>query len=154
MYQVISSPIVNAPPSSYILKLLHNNRPLYIPQNGHRSESHHTSGGPKTTDTKEDMMEIFGQDVDGRPREMRRLMNRRNYVAVVAYDPEMVQGQFGRTDMSGTKQARLNLAIDFMVQGDAAMAASSAANAVATAPISAAVVKFGPVVVPSLDFGK
>jgi PhoD related phosphatase len=138
MYQLITSPVVNAPPSSYILKLLHNNKPLYIPQNGHRSDSHHTG---KTTDTKEDMMEIFGQDVDGRPREMRRLMNRRNYVAVVAYDPEVVQGQFGRTDMSGVNQGRLSLAVDFMVQGDAG-------------GYGGGVVKFGPVVVPSLEFGR
>lgn len=148
MYQLITSPVVNAPPSSYILKLLHNNRPIYIPQNGHRSEhsSHHTNSGGKnstspTTDTKEDMVEIFGQDVDGRPREMRRLMNRRNYVAVVAYDPEVVQGQFGRTDMAGAQQGRLSLAVDFMVQGDAG-------------GYGGGVVKFGPVVVPSLDFGR
>lgn len=159
MYQLITSPVVNAPPSSYILKLLHNNKPLYIPQNGHRSEhhsSHHSSGGSgkggtaATTDTKEDMMEIFGQDVDGRPREMRRLMNRRNYVAVVAYDPEVVQGQFGRTDMSGAKGGgRLSLAVDFMVQADAAASAGVGAYAGV-----GGVVKFGPVVVPSLEFGR
>ncbi|ERF75072.1 hypothetical protein EPUS_04854 [Endocarpon pusillum Z07020] len=161
MFQLITSPVVNAPPSSYILKLLHNNKPLYIPQNGHRSEhhsSHHhhsSSAGGKgaaaaTTDTKEDMMEIFGQDVDGRPREMRRLMNRRNYVAVVAYDPEVVQGQFGRTDMSGAKAGgRLSLAVDFMVQADAAAGAGVGAYAGV-----GGVVKFGPVVVPSLEFGR
>ena len=140
MYQLITSPVVNAPPSSYIIKLLHNNKPLYVPLNGHRSDSS-GAGAAKATDTKEDMMEIFGQDVDGRPREMRKLMNRRNYVAVVAYDPEVVQGQFGKTDMSGATQGKLSLAVDFMVQGDAG-------------GYGGGVVKFGPVVVPSLDFGR
>jgi PhoD related phosphatase len=147
MYQLITSPIVNAPPSSYILRVLHNNKPLYIPLNGHRSD--HSSAGPKATDTKEDMMEIFGQDVDGRPREMRRLMNRRNYVAVVAYDPEAVQGQFGRTDMSGSNTGKLSLAVDFMVQGDI-----GAASGVGGYGVGGGVVKFGPVVVPSLEFGR
>lgn len=98
-------------------------------------------------------MEIFGQDVDGRPRELRKLMNRRNYVAVVAYDPEVVQGQFGRTDMSGAgaKQGgRLSLAVDFMVQGDGGAGGGGAY----AGGIGGGVVKYGPVVVPSLEFGR
>ncbi|KAL9605604.1 MAG: hypothetical protein Q9179_001221, partial [Wetmoreana sp. 5 TL-2023] len=85
MYQIISASVVNTPPSHYVLKLLHNNKPLYVPANGHRSTN-------APSDTKEDMMEIFQQEPDGRPREMKKLMGRRNYVAVVAYDPEVVQG--------------------------------------------------------------
>jgi hypothetical protein len=169
MYQLISSPIVNAPPPSYILKLLQGNKPLYVPLNGHRSESHSHSRGSGTaaaTDTKEDMIELFAADVDGRPREARRLMNRRNYVAIVAYDPETVNNHFGRPDLAGPatdgKQGgRLSLAVDFMVQAEGAGGAMAAA--VGAGPGSAGsgggtggggVVKFGPVVVPSLEFGK
>ena len=140
MYQLISSAVVNTPPNSYVLKLLNNSKPLYVPINGHRS----TPSAP--TDTKEDMMEIFTVDVDGRPRGdgrsgggiERKLMARRNYVAIVAYDPEVVTGTFGRTDMK-QGSGRLSLAADFMVQGDGAQVP---------------VVKYGPVVVPSLEYGR
>ncbi len=85
-------------------------------------------------------MEIFVHDVTGQPRDagQRKLMGRRNYVAIVAYDPEVVQGTFGRTDMAGGS-GRLSLAADFMVQGEGAYGN---------------VVKFGPVVVPSLEYGR
>lgn len=135
MYQIITSPVVNAPPSSYVLRLLHNSKPLYVPANGHRS-THAPS------DTKEDMMEIFSQDVTGAPREMKRLMGRRNYVACVAFDPEIVQGAFGSVPQTpgGSQQGgRLSLAIDFMVQGDG---------------VYAGAVKYGPVIVPSLEYGR
>lgn len=126
MYQLISSSVVNSPPPSYILKLLHgSNKPIYIPANGHRS----TPSQP--TDTKEDMMEIFQSDVTGQSREHRKLMGRRNYVAIVAYDPDLVS-TFGQHQGHGGK---LNLAADFMVQGEGAYGN---------------VVKFGPVIVPSL----
>ena len=84
-------------------------------------------------------MEIFVHDVTGQPKEQRKLMGRRNYVAIVAYDPETVNGTFGRTDMRGSEGARLSLAADFMVQGEGAYGN---------------VVKFGPVVIPSLEFGR
>jgi len=132
MYQLISSPIVNTPPPSYILRLLHNNKPLYVPANGQRS----TPSQP--TDTKEDMLELFQTEVNGQPREHRRLMGRRNYVAIVAYDPEVVSGTSGRTDMANGG-GRLSLAADFMVQGDGAYGG---------------VVKYGPVIIPSLEFGQ
>ena len=83
-------------------------------------------------------MEIFAHDVTGQPRENRKLMGRRNYVAIVAYDPEVVHGTFGRTDMN-PGGGRLSLAADFMVQGEGAYGS---------------VVKYGPVVVPSLEFGR
>lgn len=135
MFQLISSAVVNTPPPSYVLKLLANNKPLYIPVNGHRS----TPSQP--TDTKEDMLDVFGTDVNGVAREGggRKLMGRRNYVAVVAYDPEAVQGTYGRTDMHGSQGAKISLAADFMVQGEGAYGN---------------VVKFGPVIVPSLEFGR
>lgn len=133
MYQLITSSIVNAPTPSYVIKLLHNNKQLYVPQNGHRSQVGVQS------DTKEDMMEIFAADVDGRPREMRRLMGRRNYLACVAYDPEIVQGAFagGQTSAQGT--GRLSLAADFMVQNEGAFGQP---------------MKYGPVIIPSLEYGR
>ncbi|KAK4540301.1 hypothetical protein LTR36_009613 [Oleoguttula mirabilis] len=133
MYQLISASIVNAPSPGYVIKLLHNNKPLYIPANGHRS----TPSQP--TDTKEDMMEIFAADVDGRPRETRRLMGRRNYLACVAYDPEVVQGAFGTVVTPGQGGGRLSLAADFMVQGDGAYGQP---------------MKYGPVIIPSLEYGR
>ncbi|ORX97541.1 hypothetical protein BCR34DRAFT_496775 [Clohesyomyces aquaticus] len=131
MYQIISSSVVNAPPNGYVLRLLHNNRALYVPANGHRST--HTP-----SDTKEDMMEIFTQDVTGQPREHKRLMGRRNYVACVIYDPEIVNGTFGQT-VPGHGSGKLSLACDFMVQNDG--------------PYSAPM-KYGPVIVPSLEYGR
>ncbi|CRG87916.1 putative protein YGR266W [Talaromyces islandicus] len=132
MYQLITAPVVNTPPSAYILKLLHNNKPLYVPANGQRS----TPSQP--SDTKEDMLELFQTDVTGQPREYRRLMGRRNYVAIVAYDPEVVSGTFGQTDMQ-RGAGKLSLAADFMVQGEGAYGS---------------VVKYGPVIVPNLEFGR
>ena len=136
MYQLISSSVVNTPPPSYILKMLHNSKPLYVPANGHRS----TPNAP--SDTKEDMMEIFQAEPDGRPREYKRLMGRRNYVAIVAYDPEVVQGSFGRTTPGGAAgrgEGKLSLAADFMVQTEGAHGGVS---------------KYGPVIVPSLEYGR
>lgn len=131
MYQVISSSVVNGPPNGYVLRLLHNNRALYVPQNGHRSSQ-------AASDTKEDMMEIFTQDVNGQPREHKRLMGRRNYVACVIYDPEIVNGTFGQVG-AGHGSGRLSLAVDFMVQNDGGYSAP---------------MKYGPVIVPSLEYGR
>lgn len=98
MYQLITSPIVAAPCSSYLLKALHsgsNNKLLYVPLNGHKS-THEVS------DTKEDMMEIFHTDASGAAREYKKLMARRNYVAIVAYDPDAaVNGGMGGSMMNG-----------------------------------------------------
>ena len=83
-------------------------------------------------------MEIFQSEPDGRPRELKRLMGRRNYVAIVAYDPEVVAGTFGRTDM-GRGAGKLSLAADFMVQ---------------TEGVHGPVMKYGPVIIPSLEYGR
>ncbi|KAJ6079912.1 hypothetical protein N7467_009665 [Penicillium canescens] len=131
MYQLIASPVVNTPPPSYIIKLLHSHsKPLYVPANGHRSSA-------QPSDTKEDMMEIFQTDVNGQAREYRKLMARRNYVAIVAYDPESVNPTYG--NVSQGSKSKLSLAADFMVQGEGAYGN---------------VVKFGPVIVPSLEQGR
>ncbi len=134
MYQLISSAIVSAPPSAYVLKLLHNsNKPLYVPANGHRS-----TGAP--SDTKEDMMEVFAQDTGGKEREYKRLMGRRNYIAGVAYDPERLNngGLLGPAGPTG-KGGNLSLGINFVVQGEGVYGAPS---------------KYGPVVIPHLEFGR
>ncbi|ODH47357.1 hypothetical protein GX48_06528 [Paracoccidioides brasiliensis] len=138
MYQFISSSVVNTPPASYVMKLLHsNNKPLYLPANGQRAVA------GVTTDTKEDMMEIFPTDVMGQPREHKKLMGRRNYVAFVGYDPENVQTNYGlmspTTTTRSTTFPKLSLAVDFLVQGDGAYGN---------------VVKYGPVIVPSLELGR
>ena len=83
-------------------------------------------------------MEIFGQDVNGQQRELKRLMGRRNYVACVAFDPEVVNQGFGSAP-GGQGQVKLSLAIDFMVQGDGGYGGA---------------VKYGPVIIPSLEFGR
>lgn len=150
MYQVISSAVVSAPPSAYVLRMLHPNahssanRPMYIPANGQRSGPAHAS---KETDTKEDMLDVFGTDVTGQPRDMKRLMGRRNYIAVVAYDPEMVHSTFtgsvsGKDATAGAPQ--LSLAVDFFVQAD--MAGGMAQQGVGT-------VKYGPLTIPALAPG-
>lgn len=147
MYQLISSPVVNTPPPSYVLKLLHSSqKQLYVPQNGHRSTN-------APSDTKEDMMEIFTQEPDGRPREARKLIGRRGYVAIVAYDPDVVIGAFsgsqvGLSPKEGA-QPKLSLAVDFMIQADP-LAGASGLGAAATPAVS----KYGPVIVPSLEFGR
>ncbi|KAM4054896.1 WW domain-containing protein [Hirsutella rhossiliensis] len=139
MYQIISSPIVGAPQGGYVLKLLHNQKTLYVPQNGHKS-THEVS------DTKEDMMEIFHTDASGASREMKRLMGRRNYVAFVAFDQDAAnQTPFSpNPSLAGHQQqqqglSKLSLAVDFIVQGDGAFQATT---------------KYGPVIVPHLDFGR
>jgi hypothetical protein len=126
MYQIISSSTVAAPPPTYILKMLHNNKALYIPQNGHKS-THQIS------DTKEDMMEIFQADANGGPREMKMLMGQRNYVAFIVYDPQELLGIGTGSTYAGSHPSsthsehqgltKLNLAVDFMVQGDGAVSA-------------------------------
>ena len=149
MYQIITSPVVAAPASQMIVKLLHNNKLLYVPANGSKS-THEVS------DTKEDMMEIFHTDASGNPREHKKLMNRRNYVAIVAYDPEGQQmpgtamGAGAANGYAGSvhsgsgggkgnaELSKLSLAVDFVVQGDGGYSAPT---------------KYGPVVVPHLEFG-
>lgn len=144
MYQVITSPIVAAPQGGYVLKLLHNQKTLYVPQNGKKT-THEVS------DTKEDMMEIFHTDASGAARELKKLMGRRNYAAFVAYDQDALAAQQNQPPFSpnpsinGHSQqqqqglSKLSLAVDFVVQGDGAFATTT---------------KYGPVIVPHLEFGR
>ncbi|KAG5927444.1 hypothetical protein E4U42_002247 [Claviceps africana] len=152
MYQIVSSPIVSAPQGGYILKLLHNQKTLYVPKNGQKS-THEVS------DTKEDMMEIFHTDASGATREMKKLMGRRNYVAFLAYDQEAAaaavnqqqSGPFSPNPSisSGSQHgslhgslhglSKISLAVDFVVQGDGAYTATT---------------KYGPVIIPHLEYGR
>lgn len=86
-------------------------------------------------------MEIFTLDAAGAQNTgNRRLMAKRNYVAIVAYDPEAVNGSFGRPSAPGQQgSGKLSLAADFLVQGEGAYGG---------------VMKYGPVVIPSLEFGR
>jgi hypothetical protein len=140
MYQIIASPVVAAPCGNYLLKMLHNNKLLYVPQNGHRS-THEVS------DTKEDMMEIFHTDASGAAREHKKLMARRNYVAIVAYDPDALAAAAAGAPVGSAGSVasgnsggltKLSLAVDFVVQGDGPYTATT---------------KYGPVIVPHLEFG-
>lgn len=141
MYQIIASSVVAGPPSGVVLKMLHNNKILYTPANGHKSTN-------EQSDTKEDMMEIFQMDTNGAPREHKRLMGRRNYVAFIAYDPNEILGAAGRVGGSvyaGSMHSgsdgspKLSLAVDFVVQGEGAISTPT---------------KYGPVIIPSLEFGR
>lgn len=133
MYQIISSAVVSAAPPPYVLKLLQaSNKALYVPANGHRT-THAVS------DTKEDMLEVFAQDGDGRERESKKLMGRRNYTAFVAYDPEKVN-QAGLLGGTGTpSKNQLSLGVNFVVQGEGPYGATA---------------QYGPVVIPALEFGR
>lgn len=86
-------------------------------------------------------MEIFQTDANGAPRELKKLMGRRNYVAFVAYDPEVIAGtNYAASQHSGSNGlAKLSLAVDFIVQGEGAFSPPT---------------KYGPVIIPSLEFGR
>lgn len=102
MYQIISSSVVNAPPSPYVLRMLHPHHkdavaPIYLPANGTRSAR---PGAGQRTDTKEDMLEVFGSDpANGGVNQMKRLMGRRNYAIFCVFDPEAVEGAFSAMGM-------------------------------------------------------
>jgi hypothetical protein len=71
MVNVISSAIVNAPPAEMVADLLNK-----------RNKVHHLD-----VDTYEDMIPLFTHDVDGKPRNNKRLLQRRNFCAIREYFP-------------------------------------------------------------------
>ena len=71
MPNIISSAIVNTPPPNALADILNR-----------RNKVHHLD---EVTD--EDMIPIFTQDVNGKPRSNKRLLNRRNWCSIRAYDP-------------------------------------------------------------------
>ncbi|KAK9461170.1 uncharacterized protein V1516DRAFT_342463 [Lipomyces oligophaga] len=71
MYQVIASAISNVPPPGAVIRLLHNNDKIYLPE---------INSKEKVTDTKEEMIEFFDTDVDGsKLGDLHKLLPRRNY---------------------------------------------------------------------------
>src|SRR5271170_3307028 len=68
MFQIITSAIVNVPPPGMVIKLLHNSEKYYVPP----------MNSPQSTktasDTKEEMMELFAKDVDGKPWEFKEVV--------------------------------------------------------------------------------
>ena len=73
MPNIISSAIVNAPPPDTLADILNR-----------RNKVHHLDA-----ETDEDMIPIFTHDVNGKPRNNKRLLNRRNWCSIRVYDPEM-----------------------------------------------------------------
>lgn len=73
MPNVISSAIVNTPPPDTLADLLNK-----------RNKVHHLDA-----ETDEDMIPIFTHDVTGKPRNNKRLLNRRNWCSIRQYDPEL-----------------------------------------------------------------
>lgn len=73
MPNVISSAIVNTPPPDALADLLNK-----------RNKIHHLD-----SETDEDMIPIFTHDVTGKPRNNKRLLNRRNWCSIRLYNPEL-----------------------------------------------------------------
>jgi PhoD related phosphatase len=86
MPNIISSAIVNAPPPDTVADLLNK-----------RNKVHHLDA-----DTDEDMITIFTHDVNGKPRNNKRLLNRRNWCSIRQYDPDLSPPPTPQTDGSPT----------------------------------------------------
>ncbi|EWC46268.1 hypothetical protein DRE_04439 [Drechslerella stenobrocha 248] len=129
MYQIISSAIVNGPPAGMMMKLLNNNRQLFIPQNGMRSTN-------TPSDTKEDMIDLFATDINGTPRAEKKLMARRNYTIFAAYEANQQVEYMHQVPEKYVPP--LSLAVDFIVQGDGVYSTTS---------------KYGPIVIPRCEYG-
>ncbi|CZR55455.1 uncharacterized protein PAC_05343 [Phialocephala subalpina] len=90
MPNVISSAIVNTPPPDTLADLLNK-----------RNKVHHLDA-----DTDEDMIPIFTHDVNGKPRNNKRLLNRRNWCSIRIYDPELTPPTTPQTDGSPSPPPR------------------------------------------------
>ncbi|KAM3088523.1 hypothetical protein ACMFMG_000159 [Clarireedia jacksonii] len=75
MPNIISSAIANAPPPDMLADILNK-----------RNKVHHLDA-----ETDEDMIPIFTHDVDGKPRNNKRLLNRRNWCSIREYNPAMTR---------------------------------------------------------------
>ncbi|KAI6249689.1 hypothetical protein HI914_01769 [Erysiphe necator] len=136
IYQIISSAIVASPLPCYVLKMLHNHKTLYVPANGQKTTN-------AVSDTKEDMIEIFRSEANGMPREMKKLIGRRNYVIFMPFDPEDINGtNYSATnsiERQNQKLKKISIAVDFIVQDEGSTNSTS---------------KFGPVIIPGLEHGR
>lgn len=150
MYQITTGSIGCAPPPPYVLKLFSSisQKPIYIPQNGQRSTP------TLMSDTKEEMMEIFVREDGVGIREAKSLMGKRNFAVFVGFDQEavhvtagsqgvhgnMYDGSAGSVDSGGQDVMRtLSLAVNYFVQVEGSFGTCS---------------KYGPVIIPCLDFGR
>ncbi len=179
MYQVITSPVVAAPAAHFVLKLLHSNRTHYVPLNGQRSASASASAaagdGAGVSDTKEDMMEIFHTDASGSPRELKKLMGRRNYVACVPFDTNANAGGGGlggglggpAATATATATATASHYAPSIASGGSGSGGSNSGGGGGLSKLSLAVdfvvqgdgafttpTKYGPVIVPYLELGR
>lgn len=105
------------------------------------------------------MLEVFGTDVGGQQRELKRLMGRRNYAIFCVFDPEAVEGAFSAMGMQEKGQApqgagRVSLAVDLMVQADASAPSGPGPSMAMLPQQQAATIKYGPVIVPNLEYGR
>lgn len=82
MPNVISSAIVNTPPPDKLADLLNK-----------RNKVHHLDA-----ETDEDMIPIFTRDVNMKPRNNKRLLNRRNWCSIREYNPELSPPPTPQTD--------------------------------------------------------
>lgn len=73
MPNIISSAIVNTPPPDMLADVLNKRNKI------HKLDQ----------STLEDMIPIFTHDVNGKPRNNKRLLNRRNWCSIRAYNPEL-----------------------------------------------------------------
>lgn len=84
MPNIISSAIVNAPPPDTLADILNK-----------RNRVHHLDA-----DTDEDMIPIFTHDTNGKARNNKRLLNRRNWCSIKLYNPELSPPPTPQTDGS------------------------------------------------------
>ena len=85
MANIISSAIVNTPPSNMVADVLNK-----------RNKVHHLDA-----DTDEDMIRIFSHDIDGNPRNNAHLMPRRNW----CFYPRIPSGHHRTTNSDGKPRA-------------------------------------------------
>jgi PhoD related phosphatase len=74
MFQIITSAMVDVPPSSVVIRMLHSNEKYWVPP------LNSTQSTRMQSDTKEEMIELFQKDVDGKLlTSSKKLLPRRNY---------------------------------------------------------------------------
>ncbi|KAL2063358.1 hypothetical protein VTL71DRAFT_5163 [Oculimacula yallundae] len=93
MPNIVSSAIVNTPPPDALADLLNK-----------RNKVHHLD-----SETDEDMIPIFTHDVNGKPRNNKRLLNRRNWCSIRLYDPELTPPATPQSDGPPSPPARMGL---------------------------------------------
>lgn len=93
MPNIISSAIVNTPPPTRLADILNK-----------RNKIHHLD-----EETDEDMIPIFTHDVDGKPRNNKGLLNRRNWCSIKSYDPELSPPSTPQSDGPSSPPVRGNI---------------------------------------------